>query len=104
MCIRSFWSYIHPLGDTMKIQNSYKQGSVWRVRNGEMKFVGGGRPARSQTGYGGKIATDYKTEIPMKNSKGMIINKLYRVYACQYSNLATLYVVVKNKNYVLDNT
>ena len=88
----------------MKIQGAYKQGPVWRVKNGEVKFIGGGRPARSQTGYGGKITTDYKSEIPMKNSRGMIVNKLYRVYACQYSNSATLYVIIKNKCYVLDNT
>ena len=95
--------HIH-LGDKMKPLKTYRNGSVWRVDNGEFKYLGDGKPARSQSGYGGKIKTDYKVEIAMKNSRGFVINKLYRVYASQYSNCATMYVIIKGKYYVLDNT
>ncbi len=92
------------IGNNMKPLECYKQGSVWRVNNGEFRFMGDGKMATSQSGYGMKIKTDYKVEISMKNKSGFIYNKLYRVYSCQYSNCATLYVVVGGRNYVLDNT
>ena len=88
----------------MKPITTYKAGPTWRVDNGELIFDGKGRPARSQTGYGGKIKTDYKTESPFRNKQGITINKLYRVYSCQYSNCATLYVIINNKVHVLNKT
>ena len=87
-----------------KLTSAYKLGSTWRVENGKFRFDGKGRPSRTQNGYGSKIRTDYKVEIPVKNTAGMEYSKLYSVYALQYSNCATLYIQSRGRIYILDNT
>jgi len=87
-----------------KLTTAYKNGSTWRVQNGKFHFDGKGAPARTQTGYGSKIRTNYRVEIPVKNTAGLQYNKLYNVYALQYSNSATLYIQSRGRIYILDNT
>ncbi len=44
---------------------------------------------QTATGYGSKLITDYK----IRHN-----NRLYRVYACCYSNVSTFYICVKGKS------
>ncbi len=77
---------------------------TYYVENGENIYVGGEGLPTNASGYGGKIRTGYKTEIPVKNSRGMTHMKLYRVYVMCYSNCSTPYIESKGKIYILRNS
>ena len=51
------------------------------------------RKANSKTGYGSKIPTQYMV---------YIANKWRRVYCRQYSNIGTLYVLIKGERVIID--
>ena len=88
----------------MKILNSERiSAKTYYIDNGEMIYVGGESLPTSPSGYGGKIRTGYKTEIPVINSRGMRHMKLYRVYVMCYSNCSTSYIESKGKIYILRN-
>lgn len=87
-----------------KLLQTEKVGSCYYVENGQTIHVGGEQLQTSASGYGGRIRTGYKTEIPVKNSRGMVHMKLYRVYLMCYSNCSTAYIESKGKCYILRNS
>ncbi len=53
-------------------------------------------PGQSSSGYGRKISTDYMLHFP-----GDPANRLYRVYAICYSNVASHYIIRKGETLYL---
>ena len=68
--------------------------SCYIAYNGDSLYRTAKKPMdRSRTGYGRKLPTQYKALCKVQ-TRPSVKHRLYRVYACQFSNVASFYILV----------